>query len=96
MGFRLVRVLDATVRGKFLLALRFKFRIIALKSSAGGGPDGLKTHPHSEQPQPRKRGMSIQTNSRPHDSTLYLQRLINQVVEPPDSASHLPLFAVCA
>ena len=41
-----------------------KLRTVASKVSPVGGPGGLKTHAHSEQPQPRKRGWSIHTSSR--------------------------------
>jgi hypothetical protein len=41
-----------------------KFRIISSKDLPAGAPEGLKTQAHSEQPQPRKRGRSIHTNSR--------------------------------
>jgi hypothetical protein len=41
-----------------------KFRIISSKDLPAGAPEGLKTQVHSEQPQPRKRGRSIHTNSR--------------------------------
>jgi hypothetical protein len=41
-----------------------KFCIIASKVSPVGAPSGLKTHAHSEQPQPRKRSWPIHTISR--------------------------------
>src|SRR5712692_3051718 len=41
-----------------------KFRIISSKDLPVGGPDGLNTQAHSEQPQPRKRPSSIHMSSR--------------------------------
>ena len=41
-----------------------KLRIIASKFSPVGGPGGLKTRAHWQQPQPRKRGWSLHTSSR--------------------------------
>src|SRR5713226_244641 len=41
-----------------------KIRIISSKDLPVGGPDGLNTQAHSEQPQPRKRPSSIHMSSR--------------------------------
>jgi hypothetical protein len=41
-----------------------KFFFISRSESPRGGPDGLNRHAHSEQPQPRKCGSSIQISSR--------------------------------
>jgi TonB family protein len=41
-----------------------KFRFASSKDLPVGAPEGLKTHAHSEQPQPRKRSCSIHTSLR--------------------------------
>lgn len=57
-------MLAQTCDGNSLSRRDSKFRIIASRVSPEGGPGGLKTHAHSEQPQPRKRDWSIHTSSR--------------------------------
>ena len=56
----------ADVRSELFVAARLKVPLHLISSifSPVGGPRGLKTHAHWEQPQPRKRDWAIHTSSR--------------------------------